>query len=89
MKFEFHEAKSRSNKKEHGIDFVEAQSLWLDDSHVQAPAHNRGEERFLVIGMIGGKHWTAVITYRGDAIRPISCRRARKKEVRQYEENQR
>lgn len=31
MDFEFDETKSRSNKAKHGIDFSDAQLLWLDD----------------------------------------------------------
>nr|WP_234837907.1 BrnT family toxin [Sinorhizobium medicae] len=34
---------------------------------------------------MGGKHWTAVFTYRGTAIRIISVRRARKQEIEHYE----
>ena len=30
MEFEFDPAKSAANKDKHGIDFVEAQALWLD-----------------------------------------------------------
>ena len=30
--FEFDERKSRLNKLKHGIDFVEAQALWLDEA---------------------------------------------------------
>lgn len=31
MEFEFDERKSAANKAKHGIDFVEAQALWLDE----------------------------------------------------------
>ena len=31
MEFEFDEAKSQANAVKHGIDFVAAQALWLDD----------------------------------------------------------
>jgi uncharacterized DUF497 family protein len=43
------------------------------------------EERFLLVGRIGEKHWSAVVTYRGRRIRIISVRRSRKKEVELYE----
>ena len=39
----------------------------------------------LVVGLIAGKHWSAVITYRSEAIRLISVRRARAEEVALYE----
>nr|MBA2781477.1 BrnT family toxin [Rubrobacteraceae bacterium] len=39
------------------------------------------EPRFVVVGMIWEKHWSAVITYRGERVRLISVRRARVEEV--------
>ncbi|WP_141677109.1 BrnT family toxin, partial [Aliivibrio fischeri] len=41
--------------------------------------------RYIVIAMLNGKHWTGVITYRGQNIRIISVRRSRKGEVKVYE----
>ena len=84
--FEFDEAKSRANKAKHGIDFVEAQALWLDANQLRIAARAGGEQRSVVIGLIGDKHWSAVITSRGEAIRLISVRRSREKEVRAYED---
>ena len=43
------------------------------------------EVRFLVIGKIDPRHWSAVITYRGGNIRLISVRRSRTEEVALYE----
>jgi len=85
MKFEFDPRKSAANKRKHGIDFVDAQVLWHDEDLVEVPARTTGELRFLVIGTIGGKHWSGVITYRDDTIRIISVRRSRKEEVEIYE----
>ncbi len=83
--FEFDAAKSESNRIKHGIDFDEAQSLWSDPMLLEIPAKTEDEPRFLVIGLIDGKHWSAVITYRGADIRLISVRRARTEEVALYE----
>lgn len=83
--FEFDEAKSRSNRKKHGIDFVAAQALWEDPNAIEIPARTDDEPRFLVIGCIDGRHWSAVITYRGEAIRIISVRRSRQEEAAIYE----
>jgi len=83
--FEFDEAESRANKAKHGIDFVTAQKLWLDDMLLELEARSEDEPRFVVIGRIGGKHYSAVITYRDDRIRLISVRRSRDKEVALYE----
>jgi len=42
------------------------------------------ERRYLVIGKIKSKAWTAVITRRGDHVRLISVRRSRKSEENLY-----
>ncbi len=85
MDFEFDASKSDSSKKKHGIDFAEAQVLWGDPDIIEIPARTSEEPRFLVIGRIAGKHWAAVITYRGDRIRIISVRQARQEEIEIYE----
>jgi uncharacterized protein len=87
MEFEFDPAKSASNKDKHGIDFVEAQALWRDDGWAESMsrANHTGEERFLAIGRIDGRHWTAICTLRGQAIRIISVRRSRKEEIEFYD----
>jgi len=82
---EFDDVKSQANKSKHGIDFVEAQGLLLDEMFVEIQARTEDEPRFLVVGMISGKHWSAVITYRGERVRIISVRRARIEEVEFYE----
>ena len=83
--FEFDAAKSFSNRSKHGVDFVEAQELWNDIMLLEIPAKTEDEPRHLVIGLINGKHWSAVITYRGLNIRLISVRRSRTEEVVLYE----
>jgi uncharacterized DUF497 family protein len=85
MEFEFDSQKSGSNKIKHGIDFNEAQELWDDPDSIEIPVKTSDEPRYLVIGMISGKHWSAVVTYRGEKIRIISVRRSRKEEVDIYE----
>ena len=83
--FEFDAAKSESNRVKHGIDFAEAQSLWNDPMLLEIPAKTDDEPRFLVIGRIHSKHWSAVVIYRAGNIRLISVRRARTEEVALYE----
>jgi uncharacterized protein len=85
MDFDFDIEKSDANSRKHGIDFVHAQALWDDPDYLEIPARTEDEPRFLVIGKIDGKHWSAVITYRSEAIRIISVRRSRKEEVGLYE----
>jgi len=83
--FEYDKQKSQANLDKHGIDFVRAQKLWSDPDLIEIPAKTLDEPRFLVIGRIEGKHWSAVITHRSDNIRIISVRRARSEEVTLYE----
>lgn len=83
--FEFDESKSQTNLSKHGINFIDAQLLWNDPRLLEIPAKTEDEPRYLVIGLINGKHWSAVLTYRGANIRLISVRRSRVEEVALYE----
>lgn len=85
MNFEFDPIKSKSNKKKHGIDFDEAQTLWNDPDLLEIPAKTADEQRFLVIGKLNEKHWSGIITYRTENIRIISVQRARNEEIELYE----
>ena len=83
--FEFDDVKSNSNKDKHGIDFIQAQQLWDDENLLEIPARTTDEPRFVVIGKIENRHYSAVITYRKQKVRIISVRRSRKEEVNLYE----
>jgi len=85
MGFEFDPEKSDRNLAKHGIDFIEAQKLWNDQNLLEIPARTEDEPRFIAIGQIDTKYWSAVITYRSDDIRIISVRRSREEEVVLYE----
>ena len=85
MEFEFDPEKSSSNRKKHGIDFVKAQALWEDPGLIEIPARTSDEPRFVIIGRIGRRHWSGIITYRGNSIRIISVRRSRAEEIEIYE----
>jgi uncharacterized protein len=69
----------------HGKKQKEAQELWADYGLVEIPARATDEPRWLLVGKIGQKHWSAVITRRGENIRLISVRRSRDEEVAIYE----
>jgi hypothetical protein len=84
--FEFNPAKSAANLDKHGIDFEAVQALWADTRRLEIPARALGEARWALIGRIGTRHWTVIFTRRGDRLRLISARRARKEEVTLYEE---
>ncbi len=83
--FEYDAKKSASNFKKHGINFIAAQELWNDPDLIEVQAKSSTEPRFLIVACIANKHWSAVITYRGNYIRIISVRRSRKSEVELYE----
>lgn len=85
MDFEFDEEKSGMNKRKHGIDFTQAQALWDDSDRLEIPAKTKDEPRRLIIGVLHRKHWTAVITNRGEKVRIISVRRSRAEEIELYE----
>jgi uncharacterized DUF497 family protein len=85
MRFEFDLKKNKLNEEKHGIDFEKAQLLWTDPDRIQIPSKAVDEPRFMVIGKIDGKHWSAILTYREDSIRIISVRRSRKEEIEIYE----
>jgi len=86
MNFEYDEIKSNVNKSKHNIDFEEAKRLWEDPYSFEIPSsQSEDEERFLVLGQIDSKNYTAIITYRDTNIRIISVRRSRQKETKLYE----
>ncbi len=85
MKFEFDPGKSESNKEKHGIDFNDAQYLWLDPMRMVIPARTVNEPRFLMISVFRGAHWSAVFTERGEVIRIISVRKSRENEKEAYQ----
>lgn len=84
MDFEFDQIKSEMNKVKHGIDFIEAQLLWMDPERLVIPARNISEERYLMIAATGNMIWSAIYTLRLNKIRLISVRRARQNEKELY-----
>ncbi len=85
MGFEYDPDKSAENKRKHGVDFEEAQELWADPELLEIPARVTEEPRWVVIGKMAEKHWSAVITRRGENTRIISVRRSRDEEIEIYE----
>jgi len=85
MRFEWDPIKSATNNSKHGMDFESAKDLWRDDNRVEIHVPYPDEERFIIIGKLYNKHWTAVYTMRDTKIRIISVRRSREKEVQLYD----
>jgi uncharacterized DUF497 family protein len=85
MQFDFDSPKSELNKTNPGIDFMAAQELWEDLNRVIVPARTFDEPRYLLVGRVSGKHWSAVFTLRAEAVRIISVHRSRPEEIEIYE----
>jgi len=85
MPFEWGPQKSIANKEKHDIDFETAKRLWSDENRVEIHASHPVEDRWILIGKKDDKLWTAIYTLRGNAIRIISVRRSREKEVELYD----
>ena len=92
MRFEWDEAKSRTNLAKHKISFGTA-ALVFDDPHASSSLERvvEGEQRWQTLGMIGGgvvvlvaHTWTEEDG--GEVIRIISARKATSSERRVYEE---
>jgi uncharacterized DUF497 family protein len=88
MDYQWDPVKAKANVKKHGLEFADAVGVFDDpDAITMADPDSIGEQRFLSIGLdILGRIIVVAYTYRGDAIRLISARKATKKEVRVYEE---
>ena len=83
--FEWDDAKNASNSKKHGVTFADATQIWNDPMFLEVLLTSEPEERRAVIGKVGKNNYlTAIVTYRGDAIRIISARKSTKKEVDAY-----
>ena len=84
MKFEWDDAKDRSNQKKHGVSFVEAQRLFeSSDDYLEIfdVEHSEAEDRFIAIGPIDRGIVVVVYTEREeDLIRIIGARFANKRE---------
>ncbi|MGE5264136.1 MAG: BrnT family toxin [Acidobacteriota bacterium] len=88
--FEWDPEKARVNRKDHGIDFEEAETVF-DDPYariIDDPDHSVEEHREIIIGYSGRNHLLFVsFTERSpNLIRIISARRANSKERKGYEE---
>jgi uncharacterized DUF497 family protein len=88
MNFEWDDEKNHMNMSKHGIDFDTAKALWDDPNRVEIYIPYPIEKRNILIGKIGDKLWASVFTTRGNAVRIISVRRARKKETNLYDKKE-
>jgi hypothetical protein len=89
IEFAWDRRKARSNLKQHGVSFEEAQAVFLDDNArlIDDPDHSEEEERFVLLGYSFQARCLIVShCYResGSVIRLISARRATAREEEIY-----
>ena len=79
------EAKRTENLRKHGLDFMDAESLFdgqtvtLEDDRL-----DYGEQRFITFGVLEGRVLAVVHTEQDDVIRVISMRKATRREEQSY-----
>jgi uncharacterized protein len=79
MGFQYDPDKAAANLKKHKVSLADFEGVFEDPDAA-------GEQRFIAVGMGSAGQVLAVsYTHRGDDIRPISARRASRKEREQYE----
>jgi len=84
MEFEWWDAKRLVVLAERGLDFIDAEALFDGRPLLSAPSPRGEEERWVSVGELDGVLVAVVWTWRGQAIRIITMRRARDGEKRRY-----
>ena len=87
--FEWDQIKADKNRRQHGVSFDDAVTVFADPFSITIPDpdHSAEEQRFVDIGTSArGAVLVVVYTERGDSIRIISCRKATGAERQLYEE---
>jgi len=89
LRFEWDQAKNRSNKRKHGVSFEEAQTVFYDDLAILIEDEEADEEeRFVLLGMSTTLRVLVVchcFRENDDVIRIISARKADRQERRDYD----
>lgn len=86
--FEWDERKEKSNRRNHGVGFKEAESVFYDPYSITVndPDHSLDELRFIDVGTSAKNRLLIVVyTERGKRIRIISIRKATATERKKYE----
>lgn len=80
MEFEWDEAKSQANREKHGFDFTFAIRIFSGAVRQFVDLRPWDERRIVATGQVEGRYITVVYTRRGDRVRIISARPARRAE---------
>ena len=84
--FEWDPQKAQTNLEKHGISFETAKSVFGDQYSVEF-ADDRfdyGEDRYVIIGLVGSRLVAVTYTWRDNVIRLITARGAEPNERRLY-----
>jgi uncharacterized protein len=85
VKFEWDEAKRKSNVKKHGIDFINAPMVFAGYTlTMEDDRYDYRERRLVTFGILEGRVVGVVHTETEDSIRIISIRKATKYEEEAY-----
>ena len=86
MRYEWDEAKRRSNIAKHGLDFADVETVFGGPVLKIPDGREYGEDRWLALGMLKFKVVAVIYTEPDEeTIRVISFRKAAKHEQQQYE----
>jgi len=85
MEFTWSEAKRAANLKVHGLDFVDASSVFEGATYTfEDDRFSYSEQRFVTLGLLAGVPVSIVHTENAHEIRVISFRKATKREAQIY-----
>lgn len=85
MNLQWDPDKRATNLAKHGIDFRDCESVLTDPHAVLVEDQSHTEQRFIALGMDDrGRVLVVAYTWRADAVRLISARRASAAERRHY-----
>jgi uncharacterized DUF497 family protein len=94
LDFTWDPVKARANVRKHGVSFIEAQSVFLDDRArlLDDPDHSDNEDRFILLGLSAALRLLVVVHAFREAqgvIRIISARKATPTERARYNRGRR
>ena len=84
--FEWDEEKRQKTLEERGVDFLYAAQIFEGETvMIVDDRRDYGEVRYIAVGSVAGELFAVVYTLRGENIRLISARKARKKVYERYQ----
>jgi uncharacterized protein len=89
--FEWDDAKPAANLAKHGVSFEQAREAFSDPFAIDFvdDREDYGEQRVMLLGMVGSRLLIVAHTSRGDKVRIISAREAEPHERRRHHEENR